>query len=463
MPPDLHRLIAALSPETYCVPARRRAARRVLDGGLKQGDPLAVRRAAELAEPLPANDVALDQFQSRSAFDPVVLRHPLERHSLTYDNLEDSLEALYFTLLDHLEGHGWHVAKLVDQLNSSAGSGLGGDLARRAMKAQQEAARLLEASHELLEKILRRVERIKELENQLAALSTVGSPPLPDLQPGRDQAVEASLQEGLKTDAPHRLPFTAAELRMRLDIERGQLRAQMDLLRLQARWAQPWLRAAEELREHGPGRAGLVTAFNTARLDVVLLARRELPVEELIRAGDLPRFIAKAAHRNYTPAVLVELRLRSAPRGVAAGTHVHRGRVEAVFTSYALHDEEVATLQTEVERDEVGRLLSATGQQSIQAAERLLRDIEKLLDGKPSGETPRGDTNVNPFAALWSLLGDLWGWLVGRQPPESSPGLVADSTVERVLRSQSVLLSRRDCLELFGATKLLTRAVSPCR
>lgn len=133
----IHRLLAAISPETYCVPAKRRDVRRVLDEGLKRGDPLAVRRAAELAEPMPANDVAPEELQHRSAFDPVVLRHPLERHTFSCDSMEQSLEAFYFTLLDFLESHGWQVTKLVDHLDSAAGSGFGGDLSRRATKSQQ--------------------------------------------------------------------------------------------------------------------------------------------------------------------------------------------------------------------------------------------------------------------------------------------------------------------------------------
>lgn len=459
---DLHRLIAALSPETYCAPAKRRTVRRVLDEGLKRGAPLAVRRAAELAEPMPANDVALDELQPRSAFDPMVLRHPLERHTFSCDSMEQSLEAFYFTLLDYLEGHGWQVTKLVDHLDSAAGSGFGGDLSRRAMKSQQEAARLLEASQEVVEKILRRVERIKDMERQLAALSVGGTQPIPNLQSPPQPDSAAFRETDTEEESASRLTFTADEVRARLDLERGQLRAQMDLLRLQAHWLQPWLRAAEELRERGSHRADLVTAFNTALLDVVLLARRALPMEELIHEGELPRFFANTPRRNYTSAVLVELRFRTTPRRVTTGTHVFRGRVEACLTSYALHDEEVATLQRELERDEVGHLLNAVGVGSIAATEAMLADIERLLDpGKDKVEEPK-HSDPNPFFALWSLLLDLWRWLFsGRRPKQVRDDLTPDRPHERILRSQSVLLSRRDCLELFGASKLQIRAASP--
>ena len=411
---------------------------------------------------MPANDVALDELQPRSAFDPMVLRHPLERHTFSCDSMEQGLEAFYFTLLDHLEGHGWQVTKLVDHLDSAAGSGFGGDLSRRAMKSQQEAARLLEASQELVERILRRVERIKDLERQLAALSVGATQPIPDLQSPTQLGPAPISDTDPDGESPSRLTFAADEVRARLDLERGQLRAQMDLLGLQAHWLQPWLRAAEELRERGSHRADLVTAFNTALLDVVLLARRPLPMEELIHKGELPRFFAKTPHRNYTPAVLVELRFRTAPRRVTTGSHVFRGRVEACLISYALHDEEVATLQREIERDEVGHLLNAVGVGSLAATEAMVADIERLLSPEKEVPSSREHSDPNPFFVLWTLLLDLWRWLFLRMRAKQVPDDVTpDRPHERVLRSQAVLLSRRECLELFGATKLLTRVASP--
>ncbi len=256
--------------------------------------------------------------------------------------------------------------------------------------------------------------------------------------------------------------MTADEVRARLEFERGQLRTQMDLLRLQAHWLQPCLRAAEELRERGSYRADLVTAFNTALLDVVLLARRPLPMEELIHEGELPRLFAKMPHRNYTPAVLVELWFRTAPRRVTTGTHVFRGRVEACLTSYALHDGEVAMLQRELERNEVGHLLNTIGVGSSTATEVIIADIERLLDpGKDKVEAPQ-HSDPNPLLVLWSLLLDLWRWLFsGTQAKPVPDDLTPDRLSERALRSQSILLSRQDCLKLFGALKLLTQTAPP--
>ena len=79
--------------------------------------------------------MALDGVLPLSAFDPVLLRHPLEQHAFSCDSMKQSLAAFCFTLLDSLEGHGWLVTNLVDPLDSTVGSGIGGDLSRRAMQS----------------------------------------------------------------------------------------------------------------------------------------------------------------------------------------------------------------------------------------------------------------------------------------------------------------------------------------
>jgi hypothetical protein len=388
------------------------------------------------------------------------LKHPLERHSYSYDCMDDSLEAFYFNLLDWLERQGWQVTKLVDHFNSAAGSGFAGDLSRREMKSQQEAARLLEASQELVGKMLRRVERIKELERQLSVLSTIGGPPTPNLQDAPDKAVPASGKSNPDDCIAAWIPSSADELGVRLELERKQLRGQMDLLRLHARWVQPWLRSGEELREHASRRGDLVTAFNTALLKVVLLARRELPVKEMVHDGELPKLFANMPHRNYTPSVLVELRFRTAPKRVSTATHVFRGRVEVVLTSYALHDAEVAALERELDRDEMGHLLHAVGAGSATATEAMIADIERLLDPSPEAVQGSRRSDPNPFLVLWSLLVDLWRWLFTQGKQAVPDDLTPDRTHERVLRSQAALLSRRDCLVTFAAVKQLTRLES---
>lgn len=119
-------------------------------------------------------------------------------------------------------------------------------------------------------------------------------------------------------------------------------------------------------------------------------------------------------------------------------------------------------LQRELERDEVGHLLNAVGVGSIAATEAMIANIERLLAPEKEAVERPEHSDPNPFTVLWSLLQDFWRWLFSGLRNQKVPdNLTPDRPSERVLRSQSVLLSRRDCLELFGATKLLTRAVSP--
>ena len=83
-----------------------------------------------------------------------------------------------------------------------------------------------------MEKILRRVDRIKDMERQLAALSVGGTQPVPDLQSPTQLARAPISETDPDGESPSRPTFIADEVRARLDVERGQLRAPMDLLRL---------------------------------------------------------------------------------------------------------------------------------------------------------------------------------------------------------------------------------------
>ena len=97
------------------------------------------------------------------------------------------------------------------------------------------------------------------------------------------------------------------------------------------------------------------------------------------------------------------------------------------------------------------------GADSVKAAEALVADIETLLDDKPVEKPTPSNPDVNPFATLWSLSRNLWRWLSGTRKESNPPSLAADSAVERVLRSQAILLSRSGCGEAFEVFKHLVQ------
>ena len=100
-----------------------------------------------------------------------------------------------------------------------------------------------------------------------------------------------------------------SELRKRFEIEKTYLKSQVDALKLNARWAKPYLKSAERLMESEELQKSpaLVTAFNTVILEICLLGKNEVKVEEAIIARELPEgflTIQKRLRKYYSIAIV---------------------------------------------------------------------------------------------------------------------------------------------------------------
>ena len=74
---DIHRLIAAISPEVYCAPASRKEVRKVLSAGVNTGDRIAYLKAAAIAVPREANSMDLHILEQTSPFEQPGQRGPI--------------------------------------------------------------------------------------------------------------------------------------------------------------------------------------------------------------------------------------------------------------------------------------------------------------------------------------------------------------------------------------------------
>lgn len=163
---SIHQLIAAISPDTYCEAAKRREVKQLVREGQKQGSPLTFQRAAAVAKPLPFNEELMDEMEIINAFALLGLKHPLEHHTLAYDSMDDSLEALYFWLLDWLtQERGCEVTKLTDNSAVSPGSSPFQDWSNRLMKMQKEGVEMLTSAQKLIRAILDDVDKLRALEH----------------------------------------------------------------------------------------------------------------------------------------------------------------------------------------------------------------------------------------------------------------------------------------------------------
>ena len=68
---------------------------------------------------------------------------PETEHKLVYDSSSETLEPMYFFILDLMNGVGLAPEKLVDNFSSTPGSGHFAELGQRATIMQQQATRIL--------------------------------------------------------------------------------------------------------------------------------------------------------------------------------------------------------------------------------------------------------------------------------------------------------------------------------
>jgi hypothetical protein len=410
---DIHQLIAAIHPEVFCAPAGRRAVKRILNAAKAGGSLPDYARAADKAMPLDPNHLPVEELEQENPFRLPGFKSPTERHRLSYDAFDESLEAFYFRLLDDLTADGWAVSKLADTFAATPASGLFSDLTRRETQAQREAMKLLREAHALVRDLLR----------DAAWRTAAANPSAPD-------------ETGGRSDQP---------------IERSLLQSKIESLKLYARWLGPYLRQARQTRQSDNGGPALVNLFNTATAEVTLLAQKNYAVAEDVARGELPRMFLNARHREFFSVLIIELKLRAAPERNPPGGYGYRGRFELTLTSYALSGDELAGLRRELDRENLGELVHAVGESSATVLQQLVAEMDSLLVEPQPAAT--GTTDTNPFSALF----DFSGWFgEGEARTQDAPAMVTlrpDSDIEQVIRSQALLDARRRCQECYRRCK----------
>ena len=413
---DIHQLIAALDPDVYCEAGTRSQVKRLLKTGRRSRDEQGLLTAADQTQLAEANAIDLEPLEQENPFCLPGFKSPVERHMLIYDAFDQSLEAFYFWLLDELQAEDWTVSKLSDTFLATPGSGLFTDLVRRQTQAQHEATKLLREAQTLIQDILR------------TAASHHWTLP--------------SVEGTLSTDGS------------RSEAETNLLRSKIETVKLYARWLGPYLRQARQLEQNARGDAGLVSVFNTATIEVSLLAEREYPVEEDVDRGELPRMFLKAKRRIYSPVLILELKLRAAPERASPGAYGYRGRFNLTLTSYALHQEELAVLREQMDRENLHEVVSTVAGKASETLNQLLNQMDSSASAPAKAEAEPDDPN--PFLALFGLE---------ERASESEAGNSADSTqvhwwtiakdteIEAVVRSQAILDARRRCLEFYNRCK----------
>jgi len=475
---DIHHLIAAICPDVYCDPTARKEVKRTLRERLNAGDSLAYLKAAEVAQPREPNTEDLEHLQEMNPFDLPGLQAPTEKHTLVYDAPGDSLERVYFLLLDLLERQlGWQVTKLVDLVSATPGSTLAQQWGQRPGRSIDETLKLFEAAQLQVQRLLTSLDELRRVREQLQMIEDFRSADSARLDPAAEvlkgQWHEHRLARNASDDAgmPDESDDAAfqawvAQLQRQLTSRhsalKGEARAQLQTLRVYARLLQPFLADAPEPNGRQGTHPGLLSAFNTATIRVVLMAQEPRFLEEQIAAGILPKWLGKERYRPSIPTILVELSFRAIPEEAKTGGFVYRGRAEITLTSYALREDETRVFLLSVEQMEFTKMLRALGVYSDEDVESVLTAIRGLATTKePESGRPKNTSDVNPFAVLWSILSG-----IVKNPAAAdrerrdgqSVILRKDSPPEAILGSHAILFSQEKCRQVWDGLKAVCSA-----
>src|SRR3989344_2723656 len=103
---------------------------------------------------------------------PIITKKPIISYNLIYDSLSESLEPIYFWILDFMRdtspgGLGLDVWKGAEEFETSISSGYFGEMGQRATLMQQKAMEFLGTINNIIKSILNLIYDLKEFEIRL--------------------------------------------------------------------------------------------------------------------------------------------------------------------------------------------------------------------------------------------------------------------------------------------------------
>lgn len=378
---------------------------------------------------------------------------------LVYDAPAHQLEPTYYWLLDFSRDLGFEVEKLVDSFTASPGSGYFAEIGKRAAIMQEQAMKYMGTINQVIKSIINLLWDLKEFEirlklydglkskdeaERLAALNALKEIWITnvDVKKGRGSInvlttqlefvtlrdaffIAKSHKDVDKLDLNERvknilrsrliefeewLKRSEVELRNRYKIEKTYLRSQVSNLKLYARWARPYLKAAEELLMKETREAALVSAFSTMLLDLLLLGKKKYTAEEL------PKTFAKRNVRDFYGVILIDFSFRSIPRIAGRESYyAFGGRVDINFSSYVFREDELDDFIKEFEKKELEEVMRLYQDITEETLKTLAEDLRHFLEEKEEKEVAEAREAGKGKGSEWGegIITDLIGMIKG--------------------------------------------------
>jgi len=382
-------------------------------------------------EEKPALDSAKEIMKLVEEVNPK-FKKPIWEHELIYDSSSETLEPIYFWLLDYMNDAQIESEKIVDNFSASPGSGYFAELGARATKMQEEGMKILGTVNTVIKSVINILYDMKEFEIRLQQYELVKSKKpyekeagllalkqiwmdKVDLQKGRGSINAMTYELGFTTlrDAfmvaksvedvdridlndrvrrvlkPRLAEFfewkerSEKELRSRFEVEKSYLRGQVASLRLYTKWAKPYLKAAEELAMKERGRAPeMVKAFNTVILELCLFGKQSIDVQKAAELGNLPKsFRTLKLGRKYYSCILVDFMFRGIPSRLQSqqGGYMFGGRASIKFKAFALNEDEIKKFKGALEKSEFEESLKLVETVTGESLKQISDDIAHFL------------------------------------------------------------------------------------
>jgi hypothetical protein len=423
-------------------------------------------------------------------------KEALSKHKLVYDSPTETLEPIYFFILDLMNEFGLAPEKLTDNFVSSPGSQHFGEMGQRSSIMQQQGSKLLGDINTVLRSILNLIYDLREFKIRLQSYADLSDPSKKDgailslkqlwmdkvdVQKGNSSIKAMALgQAGFNTliDAflvvkdskdvdkldlneivkrilkPRIHEFniwltqSEGELQKRYEIEKTYLKSQVNSLKIYSRWAKPYMKAAQELEMSEAGRNPvLVKMFNSLLLELTLLGKQKAD--------------CKYSNKNYSPkrtvykCVLVDFNFRGIPNKTQQG-FVVGGRAEVTFRAYVLNEEEIEKLEEEMKKSDLNSALGLIEGSTTESLGHLQEDIDYFLKEDEEEKTTQKKSNdtSNPFLAL---IGTYDKKEIKKEKKKSKEGIkmtVKDKWIEKnFILEEAIKETKESALTIFEIYK----------
>ncbi len=392
----------------------------------------------------------------------VTRKGPDEKHKLIYNSPTETLEPIYFFILDLMNDFGFSVEKLIDNFVSSPGSGHFGEMGQRASIMQQQGSKLMADINTVLRSIINLIYDLRDFEIRLSQYDALDGDDMQKKKAARlalkqlwmDQVDSAKGNSSIKAMAlgqggfvtlidaflicdneedvdkldlnqvvkrilkPRIFEFNVwveesrRELGKRYDIERSYLKSQVASLKMYVNWARPYLRAAKELEmSHKSRHPALVKMFNTILMELTLIGKREFRIgwdDYELGVPNIPKSIKFNPKKKYYEIILVDFNFRGIPQKTAQG-YSAGGKTEVLFRGYSLDEFQLKKFYEEFDKSDLFAGLELIEGIETESLEDISDDIKKYLaeekeEAKEEAKKKSGPKDTsNPFLALLGI------------------------------------------------------------